>query len=229
MPTVLLETIIEILRGLNTYLVTTLTDMLLKLGLIEENVDGIKDDTASIDGHASNIETNTDSIDLHTTNIDNNITNTVIPTINSIKVNSDKLPDIDTKAGNILTGLNTLNGTANDIKNNTASVVSPVNRISENVSAIKTNSDSAVSDLGVIKQFIPVISANSGTTAGYTEDTATNTLNIYNKIATISEDTTQLRADNQIIISLLQGGAGSNTDIINLLTNILNELRGTNA
>ena len=47
------------------------------------------------------------------------------------------------------------------------------------------------------------IATNTGTCATYDEDTATNTLNIYNKITTIASDTTQMRADNQTIIAIL--------------------------
>ena len=90
-----------------------------------------------------------------------------------------------------------------------------------------TSIDSNVSD---INQYIPVISANAGESATYTQATATNTLNTYNKVTMISEDTTQLRADNQVIIGLLQNQTvihGDNVAIINLLTDILTELRGT--
>ena len=64
-----------------------------------------------------------------------------------------------------------------------------------------------------LSQYIPVIATNTGTTATYTEEIATNTLNSDNKLATISGDTTQIVADNNTIIGLLQ--------------DILLELRGT--
>ena len=48
------------------------------------------------------------------------------------------------------------------------------------------------------------IATNTGTAASFDEDVATNTLNCYNKLVTIASDTTQMRADNQQIISLLQ-------------------------
>ena len=47
------------------------------------------------------------------------------------------------------------------------------------------------------------ISTNCGKTAAFTEDTATNTLNIYDKIVTIASDTTDIRATNRAIIDIL--------------------------
>ena len=226
MPTVLLEQIIEILTGW----ITALNTIVSKITSIDSNVSDIKDDTASIDNHAGNIETSTDNIDVTTSAIKTDIEQTIIPTVNSIKVNTDKLPDIDTKAGNILTGLNTLNTTATAINNNTGSIVTPVARIDTNVSAMKLKVDDLASDVSDINQYIPVISANAGESATYTQATATNTLNTYNKVTMISEDTTQLRADNQVIIGLLQNQTvihNDNIAIINLLTDILTELRGT--
>ena len=59
-------------------------------------------------------------------------------------------------------------------------------------------------DLDAINNYIATISANTGATAGFAEDCATNTLDIYDKVVTIASDTTQMRSDNQIIIDLLQ-------------------------
>lgn len=230
MPTILLQEIRDLLDGFITAWRTIINTILLHISNIDENVEDIKDTTASIDAHAYNIEDYTDDINVNVNAIKTDIEQTIIPTVNSIKVNTDKLPDIDTKAGNILTGLNTLNTTATAINNNTGSIVSPVTRIDTNVSAMKIKVDDLASDVSDINQYIPVISANAGESATYTQATATNTLNTYNKVTMISEDTTQLRADNQVIIGLLQNQTvihNDNIAIINLLTDILSELRGT--
>ena len=116
--------------------------------------------------------------------------------------------------------------TVDDIKDTTDNIetnTDPIPNIDINIGAIKANSDLIVNinnkldsidqDLDTIKLAVPNISANTSATASFCEDIATNTLNIYNKITTISEDTTQMRADNQVIIGLL--------------TDLLLEMRGT--
>lgn len=113
-----------------------------------------------------------------------------------------------------------------DIVNNTDEIVTntdPIPNIDTNIGSIKSNTDLIVniqneltaieSDIDTLSLQIPNIASNTSTTAAFCEAIATNTLNIYNKVTTISEDTTQIRADNQLIISLLN--------------DVLNELRGT--
>lgn len=116
--------------------------------------------------------------------------------------------------------------TTEDIKDNTDDLVTntnPIPNIDLNIGSIKSNTDLIINiqnemasidqELTSISLVVPYISANTSATASYCEVIATNTLNIYNKITTISEDTTQMRADNQVIIGLLN--------------DLLNELRGT--
>ena len=47
------------------------------------------------------------------------------------------------------------------------------------------------------------VSANVGSCAAYDEDTATNTHEMAARLQLISSDTTQMRADNQTIIAIL--------------------------
>lgn len=106
----------------------------------------------------------------------------------NIDTNTSVLPDIDINIG--------------AIKSNTDQIIN-----------IKNKLDSIDQDLTAISLAVPSINVNTSATASYCDDIATNTLNIYNKITTISEDTTQMRADNQVIIGLL--------------TDLLTEMRGT--
>lgn len=123
--------------------------------------------------------------------------------------------------------------TIDDIKDNTDEIVTntdeivtntdPIPNIDTNIGSIKTNTDLIVniqneltaieSDIDSLSLQIPNIATNTSATASFCEAIATNTLNIYNKVTTISEDTTQIRADNQLII--------------NLLNDVLSELRGS--
>ena len=90
--------------------------------------------------------------------------------------------------------------------------------ININVNAIKT-------DLHDVAGYADSIADSSGQTATYAEDIATNTLNAYNKLYTISEDTTQMRADLSNIYNVIV--QSDYTAIAQLLTDILAELRGT--
>ena len=58
-------------------------------------------------------------------------------------------------------------------------------------------------DVGALKNLATTIATNTGAAAASDDATATNTHNIYNKIVTMASDTTQMRADNQTIISIL--------------------------
>lgn len=113
-----------------------------------------------------------------------------------------------------------------DIKDNTDDIVTNTDHLPDidtNISSIKSNTDliiniqnelsSIETDIDALAVQIPSVVTNTGTTATYAQIIATNTLNIYNKVTTISEDTTQMRADNQVIIGLLN--------------DLLNELRGS--
>lgn len=116
---------------------------------------------------------------------------------------ADDIADIADAADSIDSKLNNTNSYLFDIKENTGAVVTPTVNIKTNTDTLVTNSTGIKNDLDSIIQYLPTISTNSGKTAAYTEDTATNTLDIYNKVVTMASDTTQMRADNQTIIQIL--------------------------
>ena len=122
--------------------------------------------------------------------------------------------------------LDVIADTTEDIKDNTDDLVTntnPIPNIDLNIGSIKSNTDliiniqnelvSIETDIDSLAVQIPSIVSNTSASATFAQVIATNTLNIYNKVTTISEDTTQIRADNQVIIGLLN--------------DLLNELRGT--
>lgn len=88
-----------------------------------------------------------------------------------------------------------------DIKDNTDILVANTGAIKNSSQATSTNTAAIASDTTVIRNNINTISVNSGKTAAFTEDVATNTLNILDKVTTIASDTTQMRSDNQVIIA----------------------------
>lgn len=198
MPTILLQEIRDLLAGFITQVISFLTGLLNTLEAvkddtaaiventntlpdIKENTDvlpDIADDTSAITVSTANIENLSMSIDLHAGSLDN-------------------------KATTANNWLQLLNEKGNEISGNTAAIVTPIQRINENVLSIKNNSDAMRSKVDTMAQYIPVISDNTGRAAAYAEDTATNTLDIYNKIVTMASDTTQMRADNQNIIAIL--------------------------
>lgn len=200
MPTILLQEIRDLLTGFLTAIQAVIESMLTKLDNIKEDTENlntlpdIKDDTG-------NIATDVDSIET-------NVTNTIAPGVTGINNKAttlvDKATSIDNKATTALQDLDTIINTNNDIKNNTSAVITPVARLDTNVTSILVNTNALKSNSDIIKQYIPIISDNAGEAASYTGDIATNTLNSYNKLTTISEDTTQIRADNQVIIDLLR-------------------------
>ena len=140
----------------------------------------------------NNIDTNVDAIadddaDIKTTNasIDNKLTTT----------NSE----LDTLNGK----MDTNNAYLGDIKTNTGAVITPISQIKLNTDTIVANTNQIAADAHQVQLDTAVIAINTGKAAEYDEDTATNTLNIYNKVLTIASDTTQMRADNQEIIDIL--------------------------
>lgn len=91
-----------------------------------------------------------------------------------------------------------------DIKDNTGAIVTPIANMKTAVDTINSNTATVKDKITDISGYMNTISSNTGAIAGFSDDTATNTLNIYNKVVTIASDTTQLRADMQVIIALLQ-------------------------
>ena len=74
-------------------------------------------------------------------------------------------------------------------------------------------------DVADIDSYISTISDNAGSTASFAEDIATNTLNTYNKVTTISEDTTQMRADLANIYNVLDTTATEEQTMIKEIWN----------
>ena len=168
MPTVLLQAILELLKGFvdswgtfASYILDSLADIFERLGLLEEigdDVEAIKDNTQDIQADVSTIKTNT------------------------------------TNANTYLSSIAT----------NTGSVVTPVTQIKSNTDVIATNTTSIATSNTAIANNMSGIAASASAAASFDEDIANNTLDIYDKVVTIASDTTQMRADNQVIIGLLQ-------------------------
>ena len=111
--------------------------------------------------------------------------NTVGDKIASIKDNTDSLPDIKDNTDSI-------NADTSSIKSMTSIITTNTNLIQSKVNTIKDTTN-------VISNNVGSIATSSGTTAAFAEDIANNTLNTYDKVTTIASDTTQLRADNQVV------------------------------
>ena len=137
MVTILLEQIIEILKGWLSSFTSWAEDVAEKLGLIEEQTEYIDD-----------ISDNTDSI-----------------AQNTLGIKSD--------TGGMRITLNNANARLAQI----------------------------YSDTSTIKNNVGSISTNTGTTAAFSEDIATNTLNTLDKVTTIASDTTQMRSNTNNIYS----------------------------
>lgn len=181
MPTVLLQEIRDLLTAFLTAINQKIEALLDKVSNIDENVDDIKDDVHDIKGDVHDIKEDCDhipSIDISTQSIDTKLTNTNLK-------------------------LDTANGYLSDIKDNTGSLVTPVGQIKNNTDILAANSTPMKNDIHDISQYMNVISTNTGKCAAFTEDTATNTQDIYDKIVTMASDTTQIRANGATIIAIL--------------------------
>lgn len=111
----------------------------------------------------------------------------------------DKIAGIKDDTEDIATSNNAIKANSDDIKDNTAAVITPVNSIKTNSDSIKTDTTTIKNTVGTMSNQLTTISTNVGSTAAFTEDTATNTLNILDKVTTIASDTTQIRSvDNNI-------------------------------
>lgn len=185
MPTILLQEIIDLLNSWKEGLGTQLEQALESLSNLEDNTDELETYLSSIDNYLSSINHDVVSISEDTSSIDSRI-NTI----------SGIISDINSK-------LATANNHLNNISSNTASVVTPISNIKSNTDTLVQNSNSINSNVTAVSNNIGTISANTGISATYTEATATNTGNILQKVTTMASDTTQLRADNQTILDVL--------------------------
>lgn len=114
---------------------------------------------------------------------------------------AEKLGLISEDTSDINDNTDTIVTLDSSIKNNTDILVANTGAIKNSSQATSVNTAAIASDTTVIRNNINTISVNSGKTAAFTEDTATNTLNILDKVTTIASDTTQMRSDNQVIIA----------------------------
>ena len=115
----------------------------------------------------------------------------------------DKIAGIKDDTVDIATSNNAIKANSDDIKDNTAAVITPVNSIKTNSDSIKTDTTTIKNTVGTMSNQLTTISTNVGSTAAFTEDTATNTLNILDKVTTIASDTTQIRSVDTNIYSRL--------------------------
>ena len=185
MPTILLEQIIEILNNLYAGFGDYLNNLLVSLNLTKDDVSEINDNISAILDKASNISDNSDTITEVVNYIDGKLT-TTNSYLNSIDGTST-----------------TISSVVNDIRTYTGSVVTPIGSIKTNTDRLVTNSNTISNNTDSISNNIGTISASAGSTASNTNQIATNTQNTYNKVVTMASDTTQMRADNQTIIGVL--------------------------
>lgn len=185
MPTILLEQIIEILNNLYAGFGDYLNNLLVSLNLTKDDVSEINDNISAILDKASNISDNSDTITEVINYIDGKLT-TTNSYLNSIDGTST-----------------TISSVVNDIRTYTGSVVTPIGNIKTNTDRLVTNSNTISNNTDSISNNIGTISASAGSTASNTNQIATNTQNTYNKVVTMASDTTQMRADNQTIIGVL--------------------------
>ena len=173
MPTVLLEQIIQLLSDFFSKAVTNFTNILLKLNLIEEdtsNLESIKSDSADIKNHVRSIDISTATTMESTASIDGKLTSTN-------------------------NSLSTVNNHLSDINSNTGNLITPVNSIKTNTDTIKADTTTIKNAVSPMANQLSTINANVGIISAFSEDIASNTLNSYNRLVTISSDTTQIRAN----------------------------------
>lgn len=204
MPTILLQEIRDFLYTILTAIRSIIEQIGIDLGAIKDDVEAIKDNTDDIKTNTDGILEDTDSIDGHVTNIDTNLSVNIPTIVTKLDTIKDAAVSIDGKTTTVLQDLNSIIDINNTIKNNTGAVVTPIARINENVASMLLNSNDIKADIDDINLKCTTIASATGATSAFCEDIATNTLNSYNKLVTISEDTTQMRADNQRIINLLE-------------------------
>lgn len=132
----------------------------------------------------------------------------------------EDLNDIYNDVGNISQDTSIINsnttlttGYVNNIKTDTNLILGNIQTTKNDVHDIKNSAHNIDQNTGMIKLVIngfdnklTTINTNSGVTAAYIQEVATNTLNSYNRLVTMSSDTTQIRANgittNQILTDI---------------------------
>ena len=204
MPTILLQEIRDFLYAVLTAMRSIIEHIDSTLDAVKEDTDAIKDSTADIKTNTDGILEDTGSIDDSTNAIESNLDTNIPVIVSGLNTIKDSTTSLDNKATTVLQDLNSLIDANTAIKNNTGALVTPIARINENVATMLLNSNDIKADIDDINLKCSTIASATGATSAFCDDIATNTLNSYNKLVTISEDTTQMRADNQRIIDLLE-------------------------
>lgn len=135
MVTILLEQIIEILKGWLSSFTSWAEEVAEKLGLIEEAteyIDDIYDETTQIQSNTSSIATSNNMIQGYSFNISNK-TNNIDSNVTAIKNN----------VGSIATSAGTAAAFAEDIASNTLSTLNKITTIASDTTQIRANGNTA--------------------------------------------------------------------------------------
>lgn len=125
-------------------------------------------------------------------------------TVKDIKtINQNTYADIHSHIGSIDGLLNSIDNYLYQSGLTITAINAKLQNINSNTNSIKTDITNISSKSDIIANNIGTISTNTGRIASNTENTATNTLDIYNKVITMASDTTQMRSDNQVVISIM--------------------------
>ena len=113
----------------------------------------------------------------------------------------EKLNLIEPDVEEIRQDVDIIRNTANTINSNVQMVYIQARYIKDNTDLMKADTANISTKTDLISNNISTISTNTGRAASFAEDCANNTLDIDQKITSIASDTTQMRADNQTLIS----------------------------
>lgn len=113
----------------------------------------------------------------------------------------EKLNLIEPDVEEIRQDVDSIRNTTNMVNSNIQLVYIQSRYIKDNTDLIKTDTANISSKTDQISNNIGTISTNTGRAASFAEDCANNTLDIDQKITSIASDTTQMRADNQVLIN----------------------------
>ena len=151
MVTILLEQIIEILKGWLSSFTSWAEDTAEKLGLIEEAteyIDDIYDETTQIQTNTSSIVTSNNMIQSYSLNISNK-TNNIDSNVTAIKNN----------VGSIATSAGTAAAFSEDIATNTLNTLDKVTTIASDTTQMRANTNNIYSDVDEIKTLLRYFSA----------------------------------------------------------------------
>lgn len=183
MVTNLLQEIRDLLKGIYDYMdsikesVDNIAALMEALELIIENIDQT---LTAIANNVEDIKDDVDDINTNTTAIKNN-TDALASDVAIMKQNDIDHYLAEETVLNAIKVLSQTIATAVTIVKDTILLMQP------DVAAIKA-------DTTVISNYSATIADNTGNSAAFLEDIATNTLDTYNRVASISADTTEIIA-----------------------------------